>query len=520
MIDIKAILETGEKLTVEAKLAQGGLPNSIWETYSAFANSYGGTILLGVEENKKTRELSVAGINNSQKLISDFWNIVNNPNKVNANILLDGHVYEMDYDNKKIVVIEVPRADRRDKPIYINNDLFGGTYRRNSDGDYRCNKETVLAMLRDNDAESADNKVLEKCPMEYLNEDSIKSYRTAFGNLRDGHVWTKLDNDEFLTKIGAARKGKDGKLHPTLAGLIFFGDFTYITDVLPNFFLDYREQKGGKNRWTDRVCSGDGDWSGNIFDFYFKIIHKLTSDVEKPFQLDSNSLRIEQNEVHDALREALANALIHADYYGRRGIVIEKDFKTIKISNPGTFRVNIAEAIDGGVSDARNTKIFNMFALINVGERSGMGLCDLYSIWGQCGFAEPKIEETLDPDRVSITLKLEGTNGSSVGNVGNNDGNHVGNVGNRVGNNGKNVGNDDGDVIEIEDIDAFLEGFLTQTEFVIYMTIKENPKISAAKIAKDINITKRSVERSIAVLKEKGYIAREGSTRGKWIILK
>ena len=62
--------------------------------------------------------------------------------------------------------------------------------------------------------------------------------------------------------------------------------------------------------------------------------------------------------------------------------------------------------------------------------------------------------------------------------------------------------------------------FITQSEFIIYSIIKENPKISAAKIAKDINITKRSVERSIAVLKEKGYIAREGSTRGKWIILK
>lgn len=158
-----------------------------------------------------------------------------------------------------------------------------------------------------------------------------------------------------------------------------------------------------------------------------------------------------------------------------------------------------------------------MFALINVGERSGMGLCDLYSVWGQCGFADPQIEETLDPDRVSVILKLEGNNNSSVGN---NDGNHVGNVGNRVGNNSKNAGSDDGDVLEIENMDAFLEGFLSQTEFVIYMTIKENPKISAAKIAKDINITKRSVERSIAVLKEKGYIAREGSTRGKWIILK
>lgn len=505
MIDINTILKSGEKINIEAKLAQGGLPNSIWETYSAFANSYGGTILLGVEENKKTKELSVAGIDNPQKLISDFWNIVNNPNKVNVNILLDGHVYEMDYDNKKIMVIEVPRADRRDKPVYINNDLFGGTYRRKSDGDYRCSKDAVLAMLRDNSAESADSKVLEECPMEYLNDDSIKSYRTAFNNLRDGHIWANLGNEEFLTKIGAARKGEDGKLHPTLAGLIFFGDFTYITDVLPNFFLDYREQKGGKNRWTDRVCSGDGDWSGNVFDFYFKIVRNLTDNVEKPFQLDENSLRIDQTKVHDALREALANALIHADYYGRRGIVIEKDFKTIKISNPGTFRINIEEAIDGGVSDARNAKIFNMFALVKVGERSGMGLCDLYDTWEQYGFEQPLIEETMDPDRVSITLKLEGNSKLFDGNDSNFEGNHDGNDGNHEGNRDGNDGNTDE---------------LSKNEYSVLGIIKNSPNMSAKKMSEILGISPSSVERALSGLRSKDYIKREGSTRGKWIILK
>ena len=127
----------------------------------------------------------------------------------------------------------------------------------------------------------------------------------------------------------------------------------------------------------------------------------------------------------------------------------------------------------------------------------------MYSIWEQYGFEQPLIEETLEPDRVSITLKLEGNNNSSVGN----DGNNVGNGGNGVGNNVGNGGN-------------FLKDFLTETEFMIYMIIKENPKISAAKIAKDINLSKRSVERNISLLKEKGYIEREGSTRGKWIILK
>ena len=111
-----------------------------------------------------------------------------------------------------------------------------------------------------------------------------------------------IGDAEFLTKIGTARRGSDSKLHPTLAGLIFFGDFTYITDILPDCFLDYREKKGEKNRWSDRVCSGDGNWSGNIFDFYFRIIDKLTADVEKPFKLDSNSLRVEETNVHDSIR--------------------------------------------------------------------------------------------------------------------------------------------------------------------------------------------------------------------------
>ena len=42
------------------------------------------------------------------------------------------------------------------------------------------------------------------------------------------------------------------------------------------------------SRWSDRICFGDADWSGNLFDFYFRIIDKMTADVKKPFKLDSN----------------------------------------------------------------------------------------------------------------------------------------------------------------------------------------------------------------------------------------
>jgi predicted HTH transcriptional regulator len=109
--------------------------------------------------------------------------------------------------------------------------------------------------------------------------------------------------------------------------------------------------------------------------------------------------------IHASIREALANALIHADYYGTRGIVIDKTPDSITISNPGNFRIPIKEAIAGGISDARNSRIFNLFSLIEVGERSGMGLCNLFNIWEKNYLMKPVVTESIIPtERVAIKL--------------------------------------------------------------------------------------------------------------------
>ena len=209
------------------------------------------------------------------------------------------------------------------------------------------------------------------------------------------------------------------------------------------------------------------------------MIDRLTADVKKPFRLDSNLLRIDDTPVHKSLRECLANALIHADFYGRRGIVIDKEFRKITIANPGTFRISIDEAIAGGISDARNGRIFNMFALINVGERSGTGICDVYHVWYENGFKKPDFVETVDPDRVVLTLQIEADS--------NLDGN---------------------------------DQSLTQNEMLVLQVISQNPSLTAAKISSEVGFSKPTVERVLKSLKNKGCIRREGSTRGKWIILK
>ncbi len=102
-----------------------------------------------------------------------------------------------------------------------------------------------------------------------------------------------------------------------------FGKERVITEVLPHYFLDYREKFTDEERWSNRVISSSGTWSGNLYDFYFMIINKLTSNLDVPFRMQG-LIRQDDTRVHAALREALVNALVHADYNGRIGIIIEK----------------------------------------------------------------------------------------------------------------------------------------------------------------------------------------------------
>ena len=402
---LERLVNKGEVVHVECKDACGGLPDALWESYSSFANTDGGVILLGVRE--VDRRLSIVGVSNSAKLIKQFWDGVNNREKVSVNILFDRHVYSAKCRGHNVVVIEVPRADRRERPVFVGHDVFKGTYRRNGEGDYRCSREAVLSMLRDASDVTADSAVLESLAVADLNMDSLRHYREEFARFRPRLAWNKLSNEEFLKKIGAIARGSDGALHPNIAGLVCFGDFVTIMHELPNYFLDYRERSSDAERWGDRVCSSDPTWSGNIVDFFYRIYDKVTSGIRTPFALDENDRRIDETDIHSAVREIVANALVHADYHGRQGIVIEKLSNAVRVLNPGTMRISKELAIDGGRSDPRNTLIFNIFSLIGIGERSGMGLNNVYALWNMHGFPKPVIAEEFDPEKTIVLVSTE-----------------------------------------------------------------------------------------------------------------
>ena len=483
MLDISHLEKYKENNRIEAKKAKGGLPRSVWETYSSFANTQGGVILLGVEE-RTNKTLSAVGVDNPDKMIKDFWDNINNSQKVSVNILSDKNVKTVVIDGKTIIEIIIPRAVRSDRPVYINNNPMTGTYRRNGEGDYKCSAEDVRAMLRDAAAQSQDMLVPENMELDAIDFDSVRRYRQRMANHRPGHVWEELDDKDFLYKLGALGRGQNGDIHPTAAGLLMFGFDYEIVKEFPNYFLDYRENFDDSTRWTDRICSGTGEWSGNIYDFYFKVYNKLAQSIKIPFELEKGN-RIEDTDIHKALREAIANCLINADYYGRQGIVIIQDSAEITISNPGGFRVELEAAKAGGVSDPRNVTLMKFFNLIGISERAGSGIQSIYSVWNMQGFSEPLLYEETEPDRTIMKLSVE-----------------------KIG--------DKSSAIKIGDKSAITD----EKKQRIVDFITKNGKTKTADIAKELGLSPSRTKDYLKILVNDGIIIADGENRNRTYRLK
>ena len=397
----------GEGTDWEFKSAKGGLPGSFWETYSAMANSEGGTIVLGAREHGGRVVLDGLSAEQVHRYQKNLWDGLHDRHKVSANLLATSDVHVEPVGEGQLLVVRVPRADRRMRPVYLGPNPLGNTFRRQHEGDYRCSDDEVRRMLSDASAEPRDSRVLEHFAFEDLDPQSLDQYRRLFRLVHEGHPWHRLPDIEFLERLGGwGRDRATGKEGLTLAALLMLGRESAIRDPMaaPTYLVDYREKLDPDTRWTDRIHP-DGTWEANLFQFYGRVWPKIAHALPAPFRLEGVT-RKDETPAHEALREAFVNAIVHADYAAGGGVVVERFPDRIVLANPGGLLVSIEQYLRGGVSECRNPCLQKMFAMLGRGERAGSGVDKIKIGWRSQHWRSPQIRTQHQPDRVELTLPL------------------------------------------------------------------------------------------------------------------
>lgn len=373
MINLNEIERYRENNRIEAKKALGGLPESIWETYSAFANTLGGIILLGVEE-YRDHSLHTVDLPHPEEMVNLFFDKVNDERKVSANILSRNDVFIVESGGNHIICINVPRASRRDRPVYINGHIEE-SYRRSGEGDYRCTKGEIESMLRDREKVTRDMRVVD-VTADAIDDSSWKQYRRLLSYEKKEDDYETMPDEALLEALHAGKKEKDGFLL-TRAGLLMFGKEEEILRQYAQYSL---------------VCDGE-EIHGNLFSFFIAIKEKI------------RQLSLESDLRHGVV-EALRNCIVNADYEAGGPLTITFSNREIEMENPGTLRIAFEQAVYGGYADPRNSAVSYMFNLIGEGNHNGSGIPGIWSTWRKHGQKDPVIEQQFQKERTRLILPL------------------------------------------------------------------------------------------------------------------
>jgi ATP-dependent DNA helicase RecG len=359
-------LTTIEWDNFEVKEAQSELPKNIWETVSAFANTAGGWIVLGVAESKVNgqSQYSITGVHNAEKLEQDFITTARSRTKFNAVLNVAAKMYT--FDGKIVLLFHILSSPF--KPIYFNHNIEN-TYIRSGSGDQRATEMEIMALQREQAFGCKSELTIPGTSIADLSKQSLDTYRRTIANFNPEFPFNNLNDEDFCTKIGIVYNGE-----LTYGSLLMLGKWDVLRLHVRNFWIDYLEIPGtsfanANTRYTFRMQEYE-----NLWEYYNVIIQRLRNFVDNPFTTGPNGYSPDDNSQLYALREGLVNMLAHADYFSPMHSTIRVFYDRIEFQNPGRFAIDLNSIGKVIASNPRNPSIIRFFRYAKLAENAGYGI--------------------------------------------------------------------------------------------------------------------------------------------------
>lgn len=403
--DLRALLDElrglgNDTARVEAKKARGGLPGKLWETISAFANTGGGVLLFGVDEGN---DFAPVGVTDAASLETSLASMLSDRMDPPVRAVIETQLL----DGRSIVAAEIPALPRALQPCFYRGEgPYRGSYVRVADGDRRLSEYEVGLLLAGRGQPREDERPVQQADPEDLSDDLVEAYVTrlrqrrprAFGDMAQQDV---LHQTKVLVRTG------EGRVVPSLAGLLSLG--TFPQTHLPQLDLSlvvYPTAESGQpgprgERFLDNVT-----FDGAIPDIVEDVLERLRLRMSRRSVVAGAGRRDVWEYPELALREAVANALVHRDLSpGALGaqVQIEMYPDRLVVRSPGGLYgpVEIDRLGQGGVSSARNALLLKLLEDVpnrtggTVVENRGSGIPAMVQSLRAAGMAGPTFRDEI-----------------------------------------------------------------------------------------------------------------------------
>lgn len=402
---------------VEAKRVRDSLGKSFWESVSAFANTSGGLFILGLsEQDGFTADPKFNAAKIKKDLVAGFNTAPGNRPKVTP--VPRYRLHEVRFEGHELIAVEIDAM--RDDPQLVSQmpcfvtdqHLAKGSYRREFDGDRRLNAYEIHELQTWMQPDKSDREIIADALYDDIDDVAVHTVIAAYRAEGSRVISTARNSDDLLRMIKVLDFDDQHTLKPTLAGILAVG--RYPQQFFPQLFIDVTVHpsttKSGSTAGIRFLSRKRCD--GPLPEAVEMAVTEVLGNLKTRYSEAGGTVTNEKEIPELAIREAIANAVMHRDYgHLARGEQVAVDIypDRVEITNPGgLWGGRTEDNLADGRSVTRNEALASILSHLHnvrnerIAENQGSGIPAMIRSMTQHGLRAPIFKNNISSFRVTL----------------------------------------------------------------------------------------------------------------------